>query len=62
MSKIVINVTAGSEVSSIVSDSEEVLAAVQVAGSDELTSVAVEYKPEVIGEIEQRFSFTSADL
>ena len=61
MSKIVINVTAGSEVSSIISDSEEVLAAVQV-GSDELTSVAVEYKPEVIGEIEQRFSFTSEDL
>lgn len=62
MSKIVITVTDGSEVSGIISDSDEILAAVKVEGSDDLTPVAVEYKPEEISEIEQNYSFTSVDL
>lgn len=62
MSKIVINVTEGSEVTSIISDCDEVLAAVRVEGSDELTAVNVEHQPETISELEQHYSFTSKDL
>lgn len=62
MSKILIDVTAGSEVTSITSDASDVSAVVRTEGSDELTRVDVTYAPETISEVEKHFSFTSTDL
>lgn len=62
MSKIIITVTEGSEVTGIISDCDDVMAAVKVEGSDELTAVNVVHQPETITELEQHFSFTSEDL
>ena len=62
MSKILIDVPAGSEVTGITSDASDVSAVVRTEGSDELTRVSVTYAPETIDEVEQRFSFTAQDL
>jgi hypothetical protein len=64
MSKLIISVTAGSEVTGIISDGEEVTQAyIETEGSDDApVSMNVEFKPDAITDFEREHSFTSEDL